>query len=97
MPSDLGRPLFESSTSQELARNRRTKRPPNAVNPGSVPPVSLLQHVWDPTWTSDGSHIVMIGSNDLDWLGVLVVDAETGELTALQAERVGIREIAATR
>jgi hypothetical protein len=39
----------------------------------------------------------MIGSNDLDWLGVLVVDAETGELTALQAERVGIREIAATR
>lgn len=57
----------------------------------------LPYRVWDPTWTSGGSHIVVIGTDDLDWHGLLAVDAETGEIVALQAEREGIREVAASR
>jgi len=57
--------------------------------------VPLQYRVWDPVWTSDGSHVAMAGTNDFDWYGLVVADTQTGEVVTVEANHPELSDIAA--
>ncbi len=57
--------------------------------------VSMPYRVWNPLWTSDGSHVVMVGTNDSDSYMLVLADAQTGDWVIARAIRTDISDIAA--
>lgn len=57
--------------------------------------VPMPYRVWNPVWTSDGSHVVMVGTKDSDSSTLVLADAQTGDWVIVRATHSEISNIAA--